>query len=178
MQELVRAQKNVERFLQKKSRRTKQNRCVNAKLPELTIVSVPGSSFLFYNPYGDVPFLSIVYARSGNRYSKECKQLDRMRLLYERIIWTAITGTAFETSFDVGASSRKSRPFCQLYRDGGARTKGTGACNHCQNACWGHPKPFHSAPFRCRLRIPAERFLSGDALRVIEDLHQMGCRFI
>ena len=47
-----------------------------------------------------------------------------------------------------------------------------------QNACWGHPKPFHSAPFRCRLRIPAERFLSGDALRVIEDLHQMGCRFI
>lgn len=27
-----------------------------------------------------------------------------------------------------------------------------------QNACWGHPKPFHSAPFRCRLRIPAERF--------------------
>ena len=47
-----------------------------------------------------------------------------------------------------------------------------------QNACWGHPKPFHSAPFRCRLRIPAERFLPGDALRVIEDLHQMGCRFI
>ncbi len=41
-----------------------------------------------------------------------------------------------------------------------------------------HPKPFHSAPFRCRLRIPAERFLPGDALRVIEDLHQMGCRFI
>lgn len=47
-----------------------------------------------------------------------------------------------------------------------------------QNACWGHPKPFHSAPFRCRLRIPAERFLPGDALRVSEDLHQMGCRFI
>ena len=125
MQELVRAQK--------KSRRTKQNRCVNAGLPELTIVSVPGSLFLSYNPYGDALFLSIVYTRNGNRYSKECKQLDRMRLLYERIIWTAITGTAFETSFDVGASSRKSRPFCQLYRDGGARTKGTGACNHCQN---------------------------------------------
>ena len=49
-----------------------------------------------------------------------------MRLLYERIIWTAITGTAFETSFDVGASSRKSRPFCQLYRDGGARLKEPG----------------------------------------------------
>ena len=41
-----------------------------------------------------------------------------------------------------------------------------------QNACWGHPKPFHSAPFRCRLRIPAERFLPGDALRVSEDLQQ------
>lgn len=86
-------------------------------------MSVPGSLFLSYNPYGDALFLSIVYTRNGNRYSKECKQLDRMRLLYERIIWTAITGTAFETSFDVGASSRKSRPFCQLYRDGGARTK-------------------------------------------------------
>ena len=62
--------------LQKKSRRTEQNRCVNAGLPELTIVSVPGSLFLSYNPYGDALFLSIVYTRNGNRYSKECKQLD------------------------------------------------------------------------------------------------------
>ncbi len=52
-------------------------------------MSVPGSLFLSYNPYGDALFLSIVYTRNGNRYSKECKQLDRMRLLYERIIWTA-----------------------------------------------------------------------------------------
>lgn len=115
--------------LQKKSRRTKQNRCVNAGLPELTIVSVPGSLFLSYNPYGDALFLSIVYTRNGNRYSKECKQLDRMRLLYERIIWTAITGTAFETSFDVGASSRKSDLSANYIGMVEQRTKGTGACN-------------------------------------------------
>lgn len=94
--------------LQKKSRRTKQNRCVNAGLPELTIVSVPGSLFLSYNPYGDALFLSIVYTRNGNRYSKECKQLDRMRLLYERIIWTAITGTAFETSLTLEQVAEKA----------------------------------------------------------------------
>ena len=46
-----------------------------------------------------------------------------------------------------------------------------------QNACWGHPKPFHSAPFRCRLRIPAERFLPGDAFRVVEDLHEVRSGF-
>lgn len=48
-------------------------------------MSVPGSLFLSYNPYGDALFLSIVYTRNGNRYSKECKQLDRMRLLYEEL---------------------------------------------------------------------------------------------
>ena len=36
--------------LQKKSRRTKQNRCVNAGLPELMIVSVPGSLFCLIIP--------------------------------------------------------------------------------------------------------------------------------
>ena len=56
---------------------------------------------------------------------------DKLEELLDNIV--EITRTAFETSFDVGASSRKSRPFRQLYRDGGARTKGTGACNHCQN---------------------------------------------
>lgn len=71
-------------------------------------MSVPGSLFLSYNPYGDVLFLSIVYTRNGNRYSKECKQLDRMRLLYERIIWTAITGTAFETSLTLEQVAEKA----------------------------------------------------------------------
>ena len=27
-----------------------------------------------------------------------------------------------------------------------------------QNACWEIPNPFWSAPFRCRLRVPSERF--------------------
>ena len=36
-------------------------------------------------------------------------------MLYERIIWTAITGTAFETSFDVGASSSKKADLSANY---------------------------------------------------------------
>ena len=47
-----------------------------------------------------------------------------------------------------------------------------------QNACWGVPQTPLICIFQCRLRIPMGRFLPGDALRVIEDLHQMGCRFI
>ena len=31
--------------------------------------------------------------------------------------------------------------------------------------------------FQCRLRIPAGRFLPGDALWVVQDLHEVGCRF-
>lgn len=31
--------------------------------------------------------------------------------------------------------------------------------------------------FQCRLRVPAGRFLPGDALRVVEDLHEVRCSF-
>ena len=39
------------------------------------------------------------------------------------------------------------------------------------------PKPLCSALFQCRLRVPAGRFLPCDALRVIEDLHEVRCGF-
>ena len=42
-----------------------------------------------------------------------------------------------------------------------------------QNACWGVPQTPLFCIFQCRLRIPAGRFLPGDTLRVIEDLHKV-----
>ena len=42
-----------------------------------------------------------------------------------------------------------------------------------QNACWGVPQTPLICIFQCRLRVPAGRFLPGDALRVIEDLHKV-----
>ena len=35
------------------------------------------------------------------------------------------------------------------------------------------PNPLCSALFQCKLRIPAGRFLPGDAFRVVEDLHEV-----
>ena len=46
-----------------------------------------------------------------------------------------------------------------------------------QNACWGSaPSPF-DLHFQCRLRIPAGRFLPGDAFRVVEGLHEVRSGF-
>ena len=42
-----------------------------------------------------------------------------------------------------------------------------------QNACWGVPQAPLICIFQCRLRIPAGRFLPGDAFRVVEDLHEV-----
>ena len=39
------------------------------------------------------------------------------------------------------------------------------------------PKPLCSALFQCRLRIPSGRFLSGDVLRVVEDLYEVRSGF-
>ena len=41
-----------------------------------------------------------------------------------------------------------------------------------QNACWGVPQTPLFCIFQCRLRIPMGRFLPGDVLRVVEDLHE------
>ena len=48
-EELGESRNQIQRFIRLTS--------LNAGLPELTIVSVPGSLFLSYNPYGDVLFL-------------------------------------------------------------------------------------------------------------------------
>ena len=55
-------------------------------------------------------------------------------------------------------------------------------CTHfrillCKTACWGSaPSPF-DLHFQCRLRIPAERFLSDGSFRVIENLHKVRFSF-
>lgn len=41
-----------------------------------------------------------------------------------------------------------------------------------QNACWGVPQTPLFCIYQCRLRIPMGRFLPGDVLRVVEDLHE------
>ena len=46
-----------------------------------------------------------------------------------------------------------------------------------QNACWKVPQTPLFCIFQCRLRIPAGRFLPGDALWVVEDLHEVGRGF-
>ena len=46
-----------------------------------------------------------------------------------------------------------------------------------QNACWGVPQAPLICIFQCRLRIPAGRFLPGDAFRVIENLHKVRSGF-
>ena len=42
-----------------------------------------------------------------------------------------------------------------------------------QNTCWGMPQAPLICIFQCRLRIPMGRFLPGDALRVVEHLHEV-----
>ncbi len=46
-----------------------------------------------------------------------------------------------------------------------------------QNACWGNAQAPLICIFQCRLRIPAGRFLPGDAFRVVEDLHDVRSGF-
>ena len=46
-----------------------------------------------------------------------------------------------------------------------------------QNACWGMPQAPLICIFQCRLRIPSGRFLSGDVLRVVEDLYEVRSGF-
>ena len=46
-----------------------------------------------------------------------------------------------------------------------------------QNACWGVPQTPLICIFQCRLRIPSGRFLSGDVLRVVEDLYEVRSGF-
>ena len=46
-----------------------------------------------------------------------------------------------------------------------------------QNACWGMPQAPLICIFQCRLRIPAGRFLPGDVLRVVQNLHEVRSGF-
>ena len=46
-----------------------------------------------------------------------------------------------------------------------------------QNACWGTPQAPLICIFQCRLRVPTGRFLPGDVLRVVKNLHEEGSGF-
>ena len=47
----------------------------------------------------------------------------------------------------------------------------------CKNACWGMPQAPLICIFQCRLRIPSGRFLPGDVLRVVKNLHEVRSGF-
>ena len=46
-----------------------------------------------------------------------------------------------------------------------------------QNACWGMPQAPFICIFQCRLRIPSGRFLPGDVLWVVQNLHEVRSGF-
>ena len=46
-----------------------------------------------------------------------------------------------------------------------------------QNACWGMPQAPLICIFQCRLRIPSGRFLPGDVLWVVQNLHEVRSGF-
>ena len=64
-----------------------------------------------------------------------------------------------------------------LYQPASSADVYTSAYFALQNACWGMPQAPLICISQCRLRIPSGRFLPGDVLWVVQNLHEVRSGF-